>query len=125
MDPSKIALGSPLHRLLRWTPGYVPTWVCSRNNCTGFDFLIAVEVCPVLGAVLLGKFYGHWWLLGVIIPLVFAFGVCSTFRSWCRNSEPALAVGVANAFGVGKPVSMRTIAASPVALSAKQANLGS
>ena len=75
MDPSKIALGSPLHRLLRWTPGYVPTWVCSRNNCTGFDFLIAVEVCPVLGAVLLGKFYGHWWLLGVIIPLVFAFGV--------------------------------------------------
>ena len=74
MAPSKIALGSPLHRLLRLTPGFVPTWICSRDNYTGFELLIGLEVCLVLGGVLLGQFQGHWWLLAVLIPPVVAFG---------------------------------------------------
>ncbi len=69
----KVAPGSPLHRLLRLAPGSVPPWFCSRDSCTGFDLLIAVEVGLILGALLLGQFHGLWWPLAVAIPSVILF----------------------------------------------------
>jgi hypothetical protein len=74
---------SALHRLLRITPGYAPEWLCSRDSCTGIDLLTAVPALPFLGAAVLSKLFGWWWVWLPVLPfmLLFMRYACLPFES--------------------------------------------
>jgi hypothetical protein len=73
---------SILHWFFNIAPGTAPSWLCS-NTCPGFDLLVAVEVFPIIVALIFGAARGLWWALLVAIPgvLWFLLSVHGPFES--------------------------------------------
>lgn len=72
----KIAPASLLHRILRFAPGRVPAWLCSRDYCTGFDLIIASQITLLTGAFVASKVLHLPWLW---IPALVVLGSFAWF----------------------------------------------
>jgi len=77
----KIARGSVPHRLLGFTTGYAPPWFCTRNACTGFDFLDVLAFIGFLALLLLFQFYSVWTGIVGLVPIVCWWILIGSFKN--------------------------------------------
>jgi hypothetical protein len=72
-----------LHQALRIRPGRAPKFVCSKNNCTGFDLLLAIDL------VLIGAAMVSWRIsLPVSVTIItFGIGFCFCIEQPFRARE--------------------------------------
>lgn len=78
---------SLLHRILGITPGKAPKYLCSRNNCSGFDAISALESFLLVLAFAIWKFTQSYSLSLFVVFLLIGFVFCLDvpFRSCERK----------------------------------------